>query len=241
MSAFFTVRVFDTGDSVFSSPIREPMSDAQLKIAVDGVREMMKSMEGPGGPKGEFGAWLDQRARDEARLTAARKRLAESGISQDRLLRFPALQVVLLDEKLSYEILRDDNMKGLMLPYWQAATVSGNLVRTKDPNFLFGADGESLFGPFVPVIIKVKRAQARIDQRLALLRCIEAVRLYAAEHGKPPAKLDDIPLPLPIDPYTGRPFRYEADGMTAHLRGTAPKGEEKTPIYNLHYEVTIKK
>jgi hypothetical protein len=81
----------------------------------------------------------------------------------------------------------------------------------------------------------VKRAQARLDQRIALLRCVEALRIYAAEQdGKLPAKLDDIPLPLPVDPATGKPFAYKVEGKTAHLHGE-PLGVE------VRYEVTIGK
>jgi hypothetical protein len=43
---------------------------------------------------------------------------------------------------------------------------------------------------------------------LAGLRCVEALRLYAAAHeGKPPAKWSDITaVPLPINPVTGKGF-----------------------------------
>jgi hypothetical protein len=81
----------------------------------------------------------------------------------------------------------------------------------------------------------VKRAQARLDQRIALLRCVEALRIYAAENdGKLPANLDDIPLPLPVDPATGKLFTYKVEGKTAHLHGE-PLGVE------VRYEVTIGK
>ena len=85
-------------------------------------------------------------------------------------------------------------------------------------------------------------AQARLDQRIALLRHVEALRLYAAEHdGALPAKLSDVAVPLPDDPFTGKPFRYEVTGNTAHLRGTPPSAEAKNPSFNLHYEVTLQK
>jgi hypothetical protein len=48
-------------------------------------------------------------------------------------------------------------------------------------------------------------------------------------------------VPLPVDPFTGKPFRYEVTGNTAHLRGTPPSGEEKVPAYNIHYAVTLQK
>jgi hypothetical protein len=43
--------------------------------------------------------------------------------------------------------------------------------------------------------------------------------MHAAEHhGQLPATLADIAVPLPDDPFTGKPFGYELDGATAKLR-----------------------
>ena len=71
---------------------------------------------------------------------------------------------------------------------------------------------------------------------------MEAVRLYAAANGgKPPAKLSDCAVPLPNDPFTGKPFRYEPEGDSFHLRGAPPRGMEKVPAFNVHYHVTLRK
>jgi hypothetical protein len=99
-----------------------------------------------------------------------------------------------------------------------------------------------LFGFLIPAGIKVRRAQARLEQRIALLRHVEALRMYAAAHdGKLPARLSDFPVPLPNDPFTGKPFRYEVAGDTAHFRGSPPASEAKVPAYNVHYQVTVRK
>jgi hypothetical protein len=71
---------------------------------------------------------------------------------------------------------------------------------------------------------------------------VEALRLYAAEHdGSLPSTLADISVPLPADPFTGKPFLYEVKGTTAHLRGTPPPGHEKLAPFKVHYEVTVQK
>ena len=55
------------------------------------------------------------------------------------------------------------------------------------------------FASFVAVLSKIPLAQARTEQRFALLRCVEALRDYAADNeGKLPARLEDIKLPLPV-------------------------------------------
>ena len=48
-------------------------------------------------------------------------------------------------------------------------------------------------------------------------------------------------MPLPVDPFTGKPFVYKVEGETAHLRGTSPRGYEKNSAFNIHYEITIRK
>lgn len=176
--------------------------------------------------------WIDERVKDEKYMAAAHSRLVEYGYPEDRLARFPADQIVLLDEKREYEVQRDDAMKGMSLPTWEALKLLDKILPGK----------EGLFTGFAPALSKVRRAQGRLEQRIALLRHAEALRLYAAGHeGKLPAKLAEIDVPLPVDPFTGKPFRYELKDGAAHLRGTPPKGDEKNPAYNLHYEITIRK
>ncbi len=125
-------------------------------------------------------------------------------------------------------------IKIINLPAWQADALAAQIKLARSP---------ALFADvLIPGVYEVRPAQARLDQRIALLRHVEALRLYAAEHnGSLPAKLSDFPVPLPDDPFTGKPFRYECDGTTAHLRGSPPTAEQKTPEFNLHYEVTIRK
>ena len=88
----------------------------------------------------------------------------------------------------------------------------------------------------------MRQAQARLDQRLALLRHVEALRMFAAEHnGVFPEKLADVTVPLPVDPFSGKPFCYELSGNTAHLRGTPPWDAKVNPALRFHYEITLRK
>ena len=61
------------------------------------VHNMLVIEETPTNP--DVRAWLDARTKDDAVVRAARERLVEFGIPAERLLRFPADQVILLDEK----------------------------------------------------------------------------------------------------------------------------------------------
>jgi len=183
---------------------------------------------------GTMRAWLDARARDEGTVRAARRRLVEHGIPEQRLSRFPAAQVILLDEERELEIRYDDTMKLVNLPAWQFEALAARRGPGRQPALFADA--------LMPAVDKVRRRQARLDQRIALLRHVEALRLHAAEHdGRFPATLSEVSVPLPDDPVTGKPFRYEVDGATAHLRGSPPRDEEKNPDLNVHYQVILRK
>jgi hypothetical protein len=83
-------------------------------------------------------------------------------------------------------------------------------------------------------------AARRADRRIAELRVIEALRLYAGRHDRGlPAKLSDITeVPIPIDPLTGKEFGYRLEGTTAILEVAMPAGY---PVVNMgkRYELTI--
>jgi hypothetical protein len=212
---------------------RAPMSKSKLeKFVVDAEKLLELGEQKPG--KTSVRAWLDAHTKDEAMVSAARGRLVEYGFAKDRLSTFPADQVILMDEKRELEMRFDEDAKTRGFPFWQAiALVAPN--KPKPP--------PALFADFlVPITLNCRMAQGRVDQRIALLRHVEALRLHAALHdGALPAKLSDVAVPLPVDPITGKSFRYELIGSTAHLRGTPPPGQEKVPPYNVHYEITIQR
>lgn len=178
--------------------------------------------------------FLDALARKPGTVPAARRRLIDNGLPADRVAHFPGLQVLLLDQERLFEIRRDDLMKLMNLPEWQVDAQAEKIKRPKEPGLF------DFLTP--PALLRVRHAQGRLEQRLALVRHVEALRLHAAEHdGHLPAKLADIDVPLPDDPFTGKPFRYRLAGATAHLYGTPPPKLKDDPFYNLHYEVTIRK
>ena len=124
-------------------------------------------------------------------------------------------------------------MKLSNLPTWEAIPRMDAIRLPKD---------KPLFSGFLPALQTVRLAQGRLEQRIALLRHVEAIRMYASAHGgKVPEKLSEVEVPLPADPFTGKPFRYEATDGIGHLRGGPPKGNENDPPYNLHYEIVIRK
>jgi hypothetical protein len=211
-----------------------PMSKEQLKKFLAHLDKLIGLIGvGKKGEKPTPKAWLTARNRDEALVRAARNRLVELGLPEERLLRFPADQVILLDEKREYEARRDDVMKLMNLPAWEIEALLGQTKKAREP---------ALFDMLIPVLEKLRLAQGRLEQRIALLRHVEALRLHAAAHdGKWPEKLSDVAVPLPVDPFTGKPFLYTVEGAVAHLRGSPPAIYKKWPFFNIHYELAIQK
>jgi len=220
------------------------MTDAEIEKFVSHLSGVMGfAREQAGLPPRSVRARLQAMVKDAERVRAARGRLSAGCFGPDMLKMFSAMrviatfsptQVILVDEKRNYEIQRDERMKLLALPLWQIdAMVSGKEQ---------ASDGNGLFADLLPHIIKLRRTQGRLEQQIALLRHVEAVRHYAAEHGcKPPAKQSDISVPLPIDPVTGKPFDYTLDGATAHIRRSSIQAAETDRESNVHYAVTFRK
>ncbi|MBI2805086.1 MAG: hypothetical protein HYX68_08910 [Planctomycetes bacterium] len=210
---------------------KEPMTKAQVEKAIQSFQSLLNGFRVE--PKQDVRKWLAIRTSDKAKVTAIRRRLVERGLADDVVKSFPATQVLLLDDKMAYEERRDNALKGLLLPYWQVQAL-GDANPAKDDSLLLSR--------IVPFFGKVRQSQARTEQSFALLRCVEALRLHAAEHnGKFPAKLAEVKLPLPVDPISGQPFGYRLEARTAILRGAAPRGLEKVAFYNIRYDVTLAK
>jgi hypothetical protein len=212
----------------------DPMTAGQVDKVLKHIDFLRKFEPGDRNPLTSR-AWVNLRARDEKSLAAARRRIVEYGIAEQRAAKFPPEQVTLLDELREYETRRDEEVKLSNLPTWEFAARATRTYKKPDAPPL-------LFDLFLPAIYKVRLAQGRLEQRIALLRTVEGLRMYAAEHGGAwPAKLSDVSVPVPLDPFTGKSFRYEVSGSVAHLRGSPPPGEEKNAPYNLHYELTLRK
>jgi hypothetical protein len=221
-----------------------PMSPDQLKKFIAHMDDLLLGGK-PVKPGDGVRGFLDPRSKDEARVQAARRRLAEVGIPEERSLRFPADQVLLLDEKREFEVRRDEAFKFLTLPAWlfQAESARTRLLGLVPKEQATTTPEPTLFADaFIPALHVVCERQGRLEQRIALLRLVEALRLHAADHdGTLPATLAEISVPVPEDPFTGKAFHYERNGTTAHLRGTPPFGREKDADFNFHYELTIQK
>jgi hypothetical protein len=189
--------------------------------------------EQSGQPPRNFRAELKAKVVDAAVVGGARERLVAAGIAEALVKDFAPAQVVLLDAKEVYQAQRDDSLKLLGLPIWQVDVPS--VPTAKD------VDG-GLFGGLVSRVMDARRAQVRLERRVALLRCVEALRLSAAGHdGRFPESSAAVEVPLADDPFTGKPFAIELKGATARVCGQGETGERDGHDHGVCYEVTVRK
>jgi len=175
----------------------------------------------------------------------AKQFLLSQGIAAETVEAMPHLQVVMLFALAEYDRLFDEMIKWQREPYWVARPGLEKADKElKQEKVKSGELGRlPLAALLMPAMQKVVSATARIDRKIAALRCIEAIRLYAAGHdGKLPATLAEIKeAPIPIDPVTGNDFAYKMKDGKAMLFAPPPAGERPYIGNYLKYELTLAK
>jgi hypothetical protein len=212
-----------------------PMIDAEIEKFVSRLSGALGfAREQAGQAPRSVRARLRALVNNPEQVRAARLRLTQTGLGAELVKSFPPMQAILLDEKRDHEVQRDERLKLLSVPLWQLDAPAGLTERSADPG--------GLFADLLPHVHKLRRSQATLERQVAGLRHVEALRLYAAAHdGRLPAKLSDIPVPLPVNPFTGQPFLYTVREATAHVRGGSPPSDDTLSDCTLHYAVTVRK
>ncbi len=194
----------------------------------------------PGSSRGNGNAALTRRIGIAAMAAKvypeAKKALIEAGEPESTVAAMPVVQVATLYTVREYHRLLDDSYKWLNVPYWQSSGKVDRPVMQKAEEKLANPM-LWMFYTLMPALNQVRLASLRLDRHLDALQCIEAVRMYAAEHdGALPASLDLIKdAPVPMDPLTGKRFAYTQDGDSATLVAPAPAGAPKNPTFTLRY------
>ena len=165
----------------------------------------------------------------------AKQGLVERGFSAEAVEAMPVAQVILLFTLRQFEELRDELLKWFYVPYaegLQGAQAAEKRLETARAEFIEVLPVASLL---LPAVGNVRSAVVRADRQIAVLRIIEALRIYGASHeGRLPEKLADITqVPVPVDPATEKSFEYRLEGDTAHLQGPVLRGQ------SLHYEIRM--
>ncbi len=218
------------------------------RLSVEQTRALWNNILGLFG--GEFGGGFDNQ-HTNAMATGivmflypeAKRKLMEEGYTREEVEAMPAGQVALIQQYQEYQNFMQEMYKWFYVPYWQAKP---GLDQATDElrSYSRSLRNQMLNFPFamlMPALNRVYFVQTRAQRQIASLCCVEAIRMYAAEHdGTLPSRLQDITqVPLPMDPMTGKEFPYKVENGIAILEGPAPKGEKSKEGFR--YEITVRK
>ncbi len=136
-----------------------------------------------------------------------------------------------------YRDFRDDLYKISYLPWREARkrkTEAEHLLKSVKPGPL------TVLAELQSSVMNCLETEMKLDRRLAALRVVEALRLYAASHdGKLPDGLNQVTeVPVPDDPATGKSFEYRRDNAAAvlSLPDAGMSGKPMNP-----YRITVRK
>jgi hypothetical protein len=167
----------------------------------------------------------------------AKQFLTRRGFSQQRIEAMPAAQAVLIYQKQEYQELLDNMFKWFALPYSEAQPHLDESEDQFDDDHRDKGLKTNLFRTLLPALSRIAFLQVRLDRDITLLRTIEALRMFAADHsGRLPGSLAEITsVPIPEDPVTGKDFLYDrVDARNARLEApVAPAERRKRPVYKL--------
>lgn len=175
---------------------------------------------------------------------SARKSLLAAGKTEAELDAMPPAQVVMLDALVRFRNLRDEHYVWFNAPYAEAiegmrkSEAKIKELRNEPFDYL-----QTMLLLLLPAVDKVYGAQVRTERRVASLRAVEAIRLYAAKNeGTLPASLGVITMvPVPVDPATGKAFDYAKDGNRFTITVAAPPGTAPDKGNHWKYVVTLTK
>jgi hypothetical protein len=179
--------------------------------------------------------WMRARAVDADWLATARKTLIDAGYPASAVDKYRPPQVLVHHLLRKAKVRNDEALKWVPVPYWQAEPALAEMDKVP-PEI-----EDKLTKRLGFEVSKVKTAHVRLEQRLAMLRIAEAVRMDAAKNGgKLVNNLDELSVPVTSDPVSGKSFEYKVDGITAMLSGKA------TPIASggvmqYRYEIRLRK
>jgi hypothetical protein len=217
----------------------KPWTPEQVEASVEFFRQIDKGRSLLG-EKSEAEKLLRLAAKQEG----IKKILMDQGRPKEIVAAMPDEQVALLLALQQYDVMFDEFLKWQSLPFWESYPA---MVKLEEQQKKRQNDKE---GPTValtrqldPSTTKAVAAQVRIDRRIAALRCVEAVRLYAAAHDcKLPSSLVEIKdAPVSLDPVTGKPFDYRVAGERAFLTCTPFPDQAPSNANTPSFELIMKK
>ncbi|MDB4778141.1 hypothetical protein OAG68_01665, partial [bacterium] len=153
----------------------------------------------------------------------AKQILIKTGIPAKDVEAMEAIQVVAVVQTRITERLIDEFEKGLSLNDIEGEKYFEQLsLKIQEESFNEFQISEASLVPHLEITLppfqQAFQSNIFLKRKLAALRIFEAIRLHLGQTGELPTSLDDITIvPIPLNPETGKPFRFESDGQSAKL------------------------
>jgi hypothetical protein len=221
------IKAMETPDALTDAEWKE-LNDRLCKIAAEFVESMSSlsslltedSFDNQG-----FAAML--RLLNVPSYPRAKQWLIDQGKTPEEVENMHTTKVIGLWSVERYKVIRDDMLKLASLPPSQRKPLLEEHDRKlvdSQRNFGRASPLDMMVCALFPAVGAAFGVETRTVATNDILRIVEAIRLYAAQHdGKLPEKLEDIvavPIP-PVDPYTGKPYDYKIiDGAAVIESGT---------------------
>ena len=190
----------------------------------------------------EWIAGLRNADRDHPGVRLATRRLRDRGYTSEELAAMPIGRLLAIDAVAAYRTANDAVEAAFQLPWIEGAAARDAAVQRL--NEAAHPLSDSPYREVLPIATltaaatkAASRGIVRQQQTADVLRLVEALRLHAGETGSLPASLDEINcVPVPRNPATGRPFRYQLDDDTATIE--LPTSDRLFPI-PVRYKVRL--
>lgn len=157
------------------------------------------------------------------------------GYRSDEVDAMPGSRAILLYSLHAFERQRDAYLAPLGLPYYQAKTFYPAANQFSED--LTSGDPLGISQLLLPSTLQIQQASVRDIRWSSMLQALEAIRDFAAAHGKLPETLDQVDrLPIPNNPFDNQPLRYQwqADKpWEATLEGTSD-------VLPLRFQLTLR-
>jgi hypothetical protein len=213
--------------------------DAALLRVRTGIATILRTFGKSGEGKEKENPWQDFLIWAQTGAMARKYLIETLGLPEKKVNAMPQGQVLLTYLVRQFQEVRDESFKAAFLPYPEARAVLADAdkrLKTRTPR----TEAVKFALAFLPSVEHVQLSVARLERKVAALRVLEALRLYAARKGGLPDKLSEVTeVPVPPDPGTGKPFEYSRDGDTATLISQIPG--DKVANTGLRYRITLRK
>ncbi|TWT75235.1 DUF1559 family PulG-like putative transporter [Allorhodopirellula solitaria] len=152
--------------------------------------------------------------------------LNECGVTTEQFTAMPATQSFFLAVRRMYEASAQEALQLYRAP---ASVQADRIARSRERRDRNATEYPMLHDTIGQLILNtalIVQPRWRLQQRLAILQTVEAIRDHLATHDSQwPERLSDLALPAPHDPVSGEPMAWSIKGDAATLTARPVGGE----------------